>query len=186
MLLEFYNKHIPRNLRRDLMTLWILATISVSLGFVVNQFRDHRLPFVYESKTLRMDESTSKVASEVALPAMPSSESVKFISLGEFQTLSTSPGVLVLDARPEIFHRLGHIPKALPLPRDDFETFYRKLQTLLEADRGRLLLVYCSGDSCEDSALVAEALKRLGFSNIAIFKGGWSEWTGSHLPEENS
>jgi predicted sulfurtransferase len=61
---------------------------------------------------------------------------------------------LVLDARPEIFHRLGHVPGALSLPRDDFETGYAALKEKLEADRSQPIVIYCSSASCEDSGLV--------------------------------
>jgi 3-mercaptopyruvate sulfurtransferase SseA len=91
---------------------------------------------------------------------------------------------LVFDARPEIFHRLGHIPAALSLPREDFENAYKTFQTELERDRTQPLILYCSSASCEDSTLVQKSLQALGYSNVAVFSGGWAEWQEKGLPEE--
>jgi 3-mercaptopyruvate sulfurtransferase SseA len=93
---------------------------------------------------------------------------------------------LVLDARPEIFHRLGHVPGALSLPRDDFETGYAALKGKLEADRSQAIVIYCSNASCEDSGLVKKSLSALGFINIALYEGGWSDWTNAKKPEETA
>ncbi len=57
------------------------------------------------------------------------------ITLDQMSDLVDEKKVLILDARPEIFHRLGYIPGALSLPRDDFENAYKILQSRLRAIR---------------------------------------------------
>lgn len=106
------------------------------------------------------------------------------ISLDQMSDLVDEKKVLVLDARPEIFHRLGHIPGALSLPRDDFENGYKSLQSRLEGDLRQPIVVYCSSASCEDSKLVKDSLAQLGYQRVSIFPGGWSEWTGAGRAEE--
>jgi rhodanese-related sulfurtransferase len=170
----------------DLKVLCFFATSAVCAGLLTNQFRDQPLPLVYQNKLDRLESAVSKVAERDA-PAGPLIKGeVRYIDLHEFQRMAQSAGTVIVDARPEIFHRLGHIPKALPLPRDEFDTYYTKQRRLLEADKARPMLIYCNGGSCEDSDLVATALRRLGFDNIAIFRGGWHEWTENGLPEEKS
>ena len=70
-----------------------------------------------------------------------------------------------------------------PAPRDEFEIYYPKLQTILQP-KTRPLVLYCASTSCEDSALVEKALRNLGYTRISIFHGGWAEWTQNALPEE--
>ena len=111
---------------------------------------------------------------------------MQYVELAEVQEMAHDGAALVIDARPEIFHRLGHIPKALPLPRDDFETYFAKQRIILESKRAGMLLIYCRGNSCEDSDLVAKASLRMGSENVRIFRGGWTEWTKNGLPEEQS
>ena len=118
--------------------------------------------------------------------ATKTSDVPEYMGLEEFRVLVESKGALILDARPEIFHRLGHVPGALSLPREDFEASFALHRNHLEADKGALVVIYCSGSSCEDSGLVRKALHRLGFTQISVFKGGWSAWTSAGLPEERT
>jgi rhodanese-related sulfurtransferase len=108
------------------------------------------------------------------------------VSLDEMKSISASRAALILDARPEIFYRLGHIPSALSLPRDDFEQQYRARQSLLQSHRDQVLVVYCSGGDCHDSQMVADALERLGYPHVRVFRGGWSDWQGAGLAEETN
>lgn len=174
---------------RDFGGLLVLATIALTAGILINQFRADPIPLVYASKTARLEKAVASVQNakpaetEIA-PETAGPSEVRDIDLGEFRDLLTKQNALVLDARPEIFHRLGHVPGALALPRDDFESYYQKHRTKLESYKNRTLLIYCQGSSCEDSHLVADALSHLGYLRLAVFTGGWNQWTQEHLPEE--
>ena len=98
------------------------------------------------------------------------------LDFDEMKKIVEAGDMIILDARPELFHRLGHIPGALSLPRDEFEEGYLKIKETLEADKDRPLVIYCANDTCEDGKLVIDALKKLGYTNISIYIGGWSEW----------
>ena len=82
---------------------------------------------------------------------------------------------LLIDARAPAFYRLGHIPGALNLSRKSFEEDYARLQRELKP--GLRLIVYCSGRECEDSHAVAAALLERGHPNVAVYTGGWEEWS---------
>lgn len=174
-------------LKKDLLFLWIAATTALCLGLLVNQFRDTPLPLIYQGKEERLQVAVERLAS-VPPPSETSASQVaslpEFLTLEEFSEF-VDVGGLVLDARPEIFHRLGHVPGAISLPRDDFENAYTVLREQLEADKSQALVLYCASASCEDSELLKKSLGALGFSNIGIFKGGWSEWTSAGKPEES-
>lgn len=64
--------------------------------------------------------------------------------------------------------------------------YNRKQRTLLVKHKAHPVVIYCSGTSCEDAAMVADALGRLGFTNLHLFQGGWNEWTQAELPEEKN
>jgi rhodanese-related sulfurtransferase len=177
---------------RDFGGLLVLATIALPAGILLNQFRADPIPLVYASKAARLEKAVASVqsvkpakpAETETVPESPSPAEVRDIDLDEFRELLTKQNALVLDARPEIFHRLGHVPGALALPRDDFESYYQKHRARLEGYKNRTLLIYCQGSSCEDSHLVADALSHLGYLRLAVFTGGWNQWTQEHLPEE--
>jgi rhodanese-related sulfurtransferase len=108
----------------------------------------------------------------------------EFIELREFFDFLSRKRGLTIDARPEIFFRLGHIPGAISLPQGDFERRYVELKELLETDKSRPIVIYCSGYPCEAARSVRQALFELGYSNLSIFAGGWNSWTAYKLPEE--
>jgi len=132
-----------------------------------------------------LQDSVQRIASkESASAPAPAVQLPEKLSLEEFSSYVQNKRGLVLDARPEIFHRLGHVPGALSLPRDDFEAGYAVLKEKLESDRSQPIVIYCSSTSCEDSGLVKKSLAALGFTNLALFEGGWSDWTNAKKPEE--
>jgi rhodanese-related sulfurtransferase len=84
-------------------------------------------------------------------------------------------GALFIDARPEIVYKLGHIPGALWLADDAFDSVFPNLESRL---RGRFdIVVYCSGYGCESSHMVARRLKALQIPAVVLHDGepAWSE-----------
>lgn len=185
------NRGSPGEFGRDLIGFCLLATASVCLGLLINQFRDHRLPLIYTTKQQRLEESVIQITAVDATTPTPAStipqavaDNPRVIGLNEFHEDAESKKIIVLDARPEIFHRFGHVPGAISFPREDFENSYSKYRSLLEADKNQTVAVYCSSASCEDSDMVASALVKLGYGHVLVFKGGWDEWSGAGLPRE--
>ena len=169
----------------DFRALWIMATLAVCGGFVFNALRENSLPLMYASKAERLDAAVKRV-SQAALPGNTAA-SYQPLDLATFrQMMEAHPNALIFDARPEVFHRLGHVPKALSLPCEEFESAYVKLRPQLERDKAQTILVYCNGGSCEDGEMVANALVKLGYTQVYLFRGGWNEWEEAKLPEEKS
>jgi rhodanese-related sulfurtransferase len=87
---------------------------------------------------------------------------------------------LLLDARPlEDFHE-GHIPNAISVPYKTIDTEFENVQFLLARDQQ--ILTYCSGRLCDDSLMLALFLRQQGFTNVAIFVGGFPEWQSAGHP----
>jgi len=105
------------------------------------------------------------------------------VSLNEFRAFVVSQRGWVFDARPEVFYEMGHVPSALSLPREDFEKAYTSLRAKLETDKQRPIAVYCSDEDCEDSEMVGEALRNLGYERATVLKAGRSQWDLAGLPE---
>lgn len=185
----------PRGWRAVLFDLYLLgelASLAVALGLGLNYLRVHALPLVYVSPAVRLQQSVARLASDLStLPTPPSPAPsevvlpVETVDLDHFHALTESPDAVVLDARPELFYRVGHIPGARSLSRAAFEQDYAALRPTLEAQREKTLAVYCTGGPCEDSHLVASALQRLGYPHVVIYLGGWEEWQAAGLPTEH-
>jgi 3-mercaptopyruvate sulfurtransferase SseA len=191
--------HFLKTIASDLSSVWIIATVGACFGFTINQFRDNPLPLVYSPKAERIQQAVAKLTTETTAPNKPSSAAnldvtspsdvpkVHQIDLQAFRDIveGKTKGI-VLDARPEIFHRLGHVPGAISLPREEFQESYSKQRALLDRNKSQPIAIYCSSASCEDSQMVADALVKLAYTRVFVFKGGWSEWTDAHLTEEKA
>ena len=106
------------------------------------------------------------------------------IDLAKFHDLVESKAI-ILDARPALFYRVGHVPGARALSRETFETDYARQRAFLESHHEDRLVIYCSGDTCVDSRMVAAALQKLGYPHVLVYAGGWEEWQAAALPEEH-
>jgi ArsR family transcriptional regulator len=88
-------------------------------------------------------------------------------------------GALFLDARPVAFYNMSHIPGALPLPEDDFDGAFARLEPRL---RNTLdIVVYCAGYGCEASHIVTRKLREKGVHAV-ILNEGWPAWTDAGYP----
>lgn len=162
-----------------------IGLASLCLGLLINQYRAQPLPLKYQTKEERLASVVAKISAQNQSP-ISTITLPKELTLEQFQVFVEKKQGIVLDARPEIFHRLGRVPGALSLPREDFENGYAILKNKLEQDKNQPIAVYCSSSSCEDSHLVEKALVKLGYTNIAVFSGGWAQWTEAGLVEEKT
>jgi rhodanese-related sulfurtransferase len=88
-------------------------------------------------------------------------------------------GALFLDARPIAFYEMSHVPEALPLPEDDFERWFVKIEPRLRSSLD--IVVYCSGFGCEASHLVTRRLKDRGIQAFVLSEG-WPAWVDAGHP----
>lgn len=88
-------------------------------------------------------------------------------------------GALFLDARPVDFYEMAHIPGALPLPEDDFDRAFARIEPRLRESLE--VVVYCAGFGCEASHIVARKLKEHGIP-AAILHEGWPAWEDAGYP----
>jgi ArsR family transcriptional regulator len=88
-------------------------------------------------------------------------------------------GALFLDARPQSFYEMQHIPGALPLPEDDFEAAFQRIEPRLRSSFD--IVVYCSGYGCEASHNVTRKLREKGVAAV-ILQEGWPAWTDAGYP----
>ncbi len=159
----------------DLIGALVLLTGCMIAGLAVNELRATPLPLVYVPPEARLHRT-----GEDAKPPAADGD----VDTDEMRKISLNHGALILDARPASIYRAGHIPTALNLPRDDFDRQYQALRSTLQARRDQLIIVYCSMLRCSESQVVAEALKKLGYPHVRLYRLGWFDWQNARLPEE--
>jgi len=78
------------------------------------------------------------------------------------------------DSRPLPRFQDGYIPTAVNLPYPAFDKLAEKL---LPKDKKALIIFYCAGPSCNMSPGSADKAKKLGYTNIKVYKDGMPAWS---------
>ena len=81
-----------------------------------------------------------------------------------------------VDVREESEYAKGHIPSAIHLGKGVIE---RDIEAKIP-DPAKELILYCGGGF--RSALAADNLQKMGYTNVISMDGGWRGWTEAGLP----
>lgn len=86
--------------------------------------------------------------------------------------------VLVLDVRPELEYRSGHIPEARSIPIDELEA------RLSELPNDQEIIAYCRGPYCVFADEAVTLLQKHGYSARRLVEG-LPDWQALNLPIES-
>ncbi|HJP85030.1 MAG TPA: rhodanese-like domain-containing protein [Gemmatimonadaceae bacterium] len=103
---------------------------------------------------------------------------VREISVDDTRRKMDNGGAHVIDVREQSEWAAGHIKGAEYIGRGVLE---RDIEQKIP-DKNAELILYCGGGF--RSALSADNLQRMGYSNVASMAGGWREWQAKGLPTE--
>ena len=78
----------------------------------------------------------------------------------------------LFDSRPLPRFQEGAIPTAVSLPYPSFD----KMVDKLPKDKKSLIIFYCAGVTCNMSPGSADKAKKLGYTNIKVYKDGMPAW----------
>lgn len=107
---------------------------------------------------------------------------IRFITLAEAEDLFATQRALFIDSRSRSDYKSQHIPGAWNIP---FEENKEGLNSeMLFAPIDKTLVIYCAGGDCQESIGLAKLIHRLGYRDIRVFSGGWTEWRAARLPVE--
>jgi sulfur-carrier protein adenylyltransferase/sulfurtransferase len=82
---------------------------------------------------------------------------------------NADPDVVYLDCREPNEYNLGHIPGAVFIPRGTLET---KVEAVIP--RQKRVVIYCA--SGNRSALAADTMQEMGYTDVASMSGGFRGW----------
>ena len=92
------------------------------------------------------------------------------------------PATILDVRRPEAYEALPlKIPNSVRLAPEELETGISGL----ELDTTRPVVAYCTTPDEATSAKVAQKLRKMGFKDVRILKGGLGAWTNAGLPIES-
>ena len=94
--------------------------------------------------------------------------------------LATNSGVRLIDVREDDEWRAGHAAAAEHLGKGIIE---RDIEATAP-DKSTELILYCGGGY--RSALAADVLQGMGYTNVWSMAGGWKAWQDSSAPVDNA
>jgi len=107
-------------------------------------------------------------------------KNVSFITPQELHELMENYETYTLvDVRQELEHYHGYIPGSVNIPRGSLEfnigdpLFWENVG-LYEPEKNEKIILYCLKGN--RSTLAAEALKKLGYTNVYVIEGGFKNW----------
>jgi rhodanese-related sulfurtransferase len=100
---------------------------------------------------------------------------VKEIDIEQYQKMPRG-GHLLVDVREDREWAEGHAAGAIHMSKGIVE---RDIETRVP-DTATTMVLYCGGGY--RSALVADALERMGYRNVISLDGGWRAWNEAGLP----
>ncbi|MDD2851099.1 MAG: rhodanese-like domain-containing protein [Desulfuromonadaceae bacterium] len=83
----------------------------------------------------------------------------------------------LFDSRPLPRFQDGSIPTAVNLP---FPAFDKLAEKLLPKDKNALVIFFCQGVTCNMSPGSANKARKLGYTNIKVYKDGMPAWQEKH------
>ncbi len=105
---------------------------------------------------------------------------VKQMDISQFKKLRESgEPFLLVDTREESEYKAGHAAGAVHLSKGIIE---RDIETKVP-EKGAKMVLYCGGGY--RSALAADNLQRMGYTNVISLDGGWRAYKESGLPMES-
>ncbi|MDQ3256791.1 MAG: rhodanese-like domain-containing protein, partial [Acidobacteriota bacterium] len=94
------------------------------------------------------------------------------------ERLASSADIRLIDVREDNEWEAGHAAGAAHLGRGIIERDIEKEVP----DKGAELILYCGGGY--RSALAADNLQRMGYTNVHSMAGGWTAWQEAGAPTE--
>jgi len=146
----------------------VIAITSTVLSLTLNAVRPDGIPLL--AKELAVAEVIEYDTAEPRLFAITLDQALELYQ----------KGTIFVDARDPEYYQEGHIKGAWNIP------FFLELVFKLDSLQGKdaPMVIYCSGDECGSSEDLAYELQAEGFSNLLVFKGGWTAWNTSGHPIE--
>ena len=104
---------------------------------------------------------------------------VKETNVGDVKRrLDAGENFVLLDVREESEWAGGHLPGAVHLGKGIIE---RDIEAKVP-DSAKKIILYCGGGF--RSALVADNLQKMGYSNVESMDGGWKGWVEAGNPTQ--
>lgn len=99
----------------------------------------------------------------------------KYVDAASFNKLTADPDTVVIDMRNHYEFEVGHFENAIEIPSDTFREQLPMAAQMMEADKDRNIIMYCTGGiRCEKASAY---MLHNGFRNVFHLEGGIINYT---------
>ncbi|RPJ56558.1 MAG: rhodanese-like domain-containing protein [Acidobacteria bacterium] len=155
---------------RNVVIILVLAVVAAGL---YNTVSGHGIPWLPQE--VKVEGSKPRLVLSSAAAA------IDYIEVREAQA-KFDQGIKFIDSRQAEEYRTGHVKGAVNIPATkDTEVIEAALGP---QSRDEEIVIYCDGEECGASTMLAGKLQRLGFTKVYVFFGGWTAWNTAGLPTE--
>jgi rhodanese-related sulfurtransferase len=95
--------------------------------------------------------------------------------------LDSGERLVLVEALPPNHYRQAHLTGAVNLPHDRVDA----LAATLLPDKTAPIVVYCANGPCQNSAIAAQRLAALGYTDVREYQLGKQDWIEAGLPVES-
>lgn len=110
------------------------------------------------------------VADGIADPTFDMENKGRYVDAEQFNKLAGDPATVIVDMRNHYEYEVGHFQNAIEVPSDTFREQLPMSAEMLNADRDKNIIMYCTGGiRCEKASAY---LLHQGFKNVFHLEGG--------------
>lgn len=167
----------------------IILFVSIILGFIANAVSPKGVP-LFADYSGRFAIDTARSVEKIDLNKRGKMNKGGFyepvnIPLDAAKQLFDE-NALFIDGREDSEFREGHIKGAKNIPYKTFleSSKEQKLEMMKGIEKEKIIVSYCSSDSCEISIDNAYEMAKIGYNDVKIFLGGYKEWKNKNYPVE--
>ncbi|MFB3903161.1 MAG: rhodanese-like domain-containing protein [Acidobacteriota bacterium] len=151
----------------------IIIMLAVAAAGLNNTFSGRGIPWVPQE--VKVEGAKPRLVLSSAAAA------INYIQIEEARS-KFDQGIRFVDAREAEEYRNGHVKGAVNIPATEAP---EAIQSALgNQSRDQDIVIYCDGEECGASSLLAGKLQRLGFTKVYVFFNGWTAWQTAGLPVE--
>jgi UPF0176 protein len=110
------------------------------------------------------------VADGIHDPSFDMANRGRYVNAEQFNELTKDPETVVIDMRNHYEYEVGHFEKAIEIPSDTFREQLPMAAAMMEADKNKNIIMYCTGGiRCEKASAY---MLHKGFKNVFHLEGG--------------
>lgn len=110
------------------------------------------------------------VADGINDPSFDMANKGRYVNAEQFNRLTNDPDTVVIDMRNHYEFEVGHFEKAIEIPSDTFREQLPMAAEMMEADKNKNIIMYCTGGiRCEKASAY---MLHKGFKNVFHLEGG--------------